>query len=365
MHVESVSEMVTPTKQEIEEKAFEINAQRSHDINNNTPEVSELQESGVFEEARNDLMTSEATQYRSHIEEQARALGLIEDRIEIGKQIKPYDFQIDLEEAKRSGVFVCGGKGQAKTNLAKIIADKFLKLGCVVKVFDISKAWLKSSMPHFYEVKRLHAPDIDLYQSVIYDLSRLKPKEVRSFITKVLEKEWNMQIEEDQRKWIIYVFEEVQSLIPQGSLRSNEAQATLRLLTSGRNFDLGFVAITQRPALTDTSVFELCFQRYFARLDGANDKDKVAQYIGAKAYSLEKLKLGQFFYDKGDQTKWITTEEFKAKAKPKKLEISQSLPEPQQKIKIEKERKKETNVASLIIALLWFIAIIVAVAHKP
>lgn len=351
--------MTTPKREQIKKRAFEINAQRNHNISSITPEVSELQESGIYEQAKRDLMTSETTQYRSYIESEARALGLIEDRIQLEKQTKPYDFEIDLNEVKRSGVFICGGKGTTKTNLARIIVDKFLSCGYVVKVFDISKAWLKSSLPQFYEVKGTHRIDIDIYQSVIYDLSRLTPKHVKKFITNVLAREWKIQVdlEEHQRKWIVYVFEEVQSLIPQGSLRSNEAQVVLRLLTSGRNYNLGFVAITQRPALTDTSVFELCFQRYFARLDGQNDKTKVANYIGAKAYDLEKLKLGEFFYDKGDQTKWIQTEEFKAKMKPKKLEISQSLLE-LEPIKKKMQHNDNTKAISSIVLLLIWLAIL-------
>ena len=102
-------------------------------------------------------------------------------------------------------------------------------------------------------------------------------------------KEWDMQVSltETQRKWIIYVFEETQMLTPQGSLRSNEAQQVLRLMTTGRNFKLGYIAVTQRAALCDTSVFELTFQKYFARMNGENDLRKVANYIGAKAYDLE------------------------------------------------------------------------------
>ena len=354
--------MTTPKREQIKKRAFEINAQRNHNISSIIPEVSELQESGIYEQAKRELMTSETTQYRSYIESEARALGLIEDRIQLEKQTKPYDFEIDLEEAKRSGVFICGGKGTTKTNLAKIMADKFLKLGYVVKVFDISKAWLKSSLPQFYEVKGTHTVDIDIYQNAIYDLSRLTPKHVKKFITNVLAREWKIQVdlEEDQRKWIVYVFEEVQSLIPQGSLRSNEAQVVLRLLTSGRNYNLGFIAITQRPALTDTSVFELCFQRYFARLDGQNDKAKVANYIGAKAYDLEKLKLGEFFYDKGDQTKWIQTREFKAKMKPKKLEILQSLPELESIKKKTQHHDNGKAISSIILLLIWLVILAIA-----
>jgi len=240
------------------------------------------------------------------------------------KQIKPSDFEIDVNEALRSGVFICGGKGTTKTNLAKIITDKLLRLGYVVKVFDISKAWLKSSIPYVYEITMNIRMDTSLYRSVIFDLSRLLPKDAKRFISLILAAEWDMQVRltEQQRRWIVYVFEETQMLTPQGHLRSNEAQQILRLMTTGRNYNLGYIAITQRPALCDTSVFELTFQKYFARMNGENDLRKVANYIGAKAYDLEKLRLGEFFYDKGSETKWITTEEFKAETVPQVLSTS-------------------------------------------
>jgi len=239
------------------------------------------------------------------------------------------DFDIDINEALRSGVFVCGGKGQAKTNLAKIVAHKLLNLGYVVKVFDISQAWQKSSVPKIVEIGSSVDMNIKLYESVVFDLSRLIPKDVKRFIAHILACEWNAQISvpESERKWIVYVFEESQMLVPQGHLRSVEAQYVLRLMTSGRNFKLGYVAITQRPALTDTSVFELTFQRYFARMDGQNDLKKVASYIGIeKARELQKLKLGEFFYDMANVTKWIVTEEFRSSVRPRKVLVRKIVP---------------------------------------
>ena len=83
-----------------------------------------------------------------------------------------------------------------------IIVDRMLKLGYTVKVLDISKAWLKSSIPHFYEVKSSYVPNIEFYQSIVYDLSRLTPKNLKKFIARFLEKEWNQQISipEKERK---------------------------------------------------------------------------------------------------------------------------------------------------------------------
>ncbi len=354
---------MTPSRQQITERAFKRNMERNFHISSISPEIDELRESGDYESARIELMQSQDAEYKAYVEQCARELGLIREEIEIGKQIKPYEFQIDIQEALRSGVFICGGKGTTKTNLAKIIVDRMLKLGYVVKVFDISKAWLKSSIPYYVEVKTGFEIHDDLYQSIVYDLSQLTPKKLKRFIARVLELEWNKQtnISEDQRKWIIYGFEETQMLTPQGSLRSNESQQTLRVMTSGRNYDIGYIAITQRAALCDTSVFELSFQRYFARLDGANDKSKVSEYIGSLAYALEKLKIGEFMYDMGSVTKWITTKEFEPKTKSQRIEIRER---PIQPIKPKREHTEIVKaLANVFIFVLWLILTLIALSQ--
>jgi len=283
--------MVTPNKEMTLQRAKELFFKDNLDAP--TPEASELVESGYMNQAKCELMRNEEKhEVLSYLEQMASEydLELVKQKPnELKKQIKPSDFEIDVNEALRSGVFICGGKGTTKTNLAKIITDKLLRLGYVVKVFDISKAWLKSSIPYVAEITTNIRMNSNLYRSVMFDLSRLLPKDAKRFISLILAKEWNMQVN------------------------------LTRLMTTGRNYNLGYIAITQRPALCDTSVFELTFQKYFARMNGENDLRKVANYIGAKAYDLEKLRLGEFFYDKGTETKWITTEEFKPKTKPIEL----------------------------------------------
>jgi len=55
-------------------------------------------------------------------------------------------------------------------------------------------------------------------------------------------------------------------------------------------------------------------------MDGQNDLRKMASYIGFKrARQLQKLKLGEFFYDMGSKTEWISTKESKSGNKPKSL----------------------------------------------
>lgn len=332
-----------PKRSDIIERAFELHQKKNYNVNANNPEVNEVKESGFYEQAKCELMRSEDSEYVGHIEEEARRLGLIDSKVELGRQRKPFDFEIDIIEALRSGVFISGGRGTTKSNLAMLIADRLMKKGIVVKAFDISRAWRKSSVPYYVEVESKGNITVSLYESCVFDLSRLTPKLAKDFISKFLDNEWNLQIgiAEEKRKPIVYVFEEVQLLIPQWSLRGD--QYVLRLMTTGRNFKLGFVAITQRPALCDTSVFELSFQRYFARMDGQNDLKKVANHIGSKARELQNLKLGEFLYDMANETKWIATEEFRSSVKPQKSSITQFA---------SSETKREPNAKAEAVALL-------------
>ena len=52
-------------------------------------------------------------------------------------------------------------------------------------------------------------------------------------------------------------------------------------------------------------------------MDGQNDLKKLSSYIGIeKAKQLQSLRLGEFFYDKGTETKLIKTEKFRSHSKP-------------------------------------------------
>jgi len=354
--------LATPNKQQLYEKAKVLWIQDQYrngspELANINPEYSELLENGYLHTARSMLMS-----HNPHVVVIEKSKSEKQEKLTLDEH-----FLVDVEELLRTGCFISGGKGSTKTNLAKIFAEKLMKLGYVVKVFDISRAWLKSSIPFFVEIKNNYSLNFELYESLVFDLSQLVPKDIKHFISQVLAEEWLKQVNipEDNRKCIVYIFEEVQILIPQGRLRSNEAQQILRLLTSGRNYDLSSIAITQRPALTDTSVFELCFQKYFARMNGENDLRKVASYIGFdRAKELENLRLGEFIYDKGSETKKISTIEFKPKTVPTKLNnISQSLPKQEITTTTRENDITLEGLAKLGMFLLWIVVVLVCLTQ--
>ena len=338
--------MTTPKQSEIEKRARELwfqdrlRREGSQALTIN-PEVEELREEGFLMLAQHELMR-DTDQYEEYL---AKEIGQnIEDLRE-----KPKRFDFDLNEALLSGCFIAGGKQCGKTNLAKNLADLFMKHGHIVKAFDLSQQWLDSSIPYSIEVNQPYL-EIPLYRSVVFDLSRLYASQIKTFITQILAKEFSLQVAmpKHERKWVVYFFEECQVLIPSGKLRSKESQEVLRLLTSGANYNLSYVAITQRPSTVDTTVMELTFQKYFARLDGENDKRKIKTYIESYADMLDSLKLGEFIYDKGNETKKVATELFASTTKPRRLQqpsLTIQQPQPQQ------PQQPNLTVGYLIIAL--------------
>jgi len=338
----------TPNRQQIEAKARELYVRDQirngcSELASINPEYQELLESGYVMLAQN-LLMRETDSYKQHLVSELR-----ENPKDFNET--PQDFDFRLTEALKSGVFIAGGKQCGKTNLAKVLARQYLEHGCIVKVFDISQQWLDSSVPNYIEVKRNTSIDIPLYQSVVFDLSRLYPSEVKAFVNQILSTEFEFQVAtpKPNRKWIVYVLEECQILVPQNQLRRKEAQEVLRLMSSGANYNLSYVAITQRPSTVDTTATELAFQKYFARCDGENDLDKIRHYIGEYADQLEGLKIGEFIYDLGNTTKKISVPLFSTTKKPRSLET--------QSIQPQQQKSEDFSVISFVILALTFLGL--------
>lgn len=324
--------LAMPKHKQIVQKAVEMWRQdriRANDPSFDIiPELCELKEEGYISSARSMLMRNKYRNYRENKDYLENIEGL----------------RFDIQEGKRTGTCIIGSKGCGKTNLAKLLADIYMKEGCYVKVFDISQQWLTSSISKYVEVKLEHNASLNLSESIVFDLSRLYPMQAKEIIANLIGKEFLMQVNvpKEQRRTIIYFLEECQMLLPQGHLRSKEAQEILRLMSVGRNFSLGYVALTQRAALMDTSVFELSFQKYFGRCDGQNDKRKIQNYVEDRVTELERLEIGEFLYDVGSKTQKIDTPRFESKIRPMQVETY-----PAEKAKSRATSKNEIGVAEV------------------
>jgi len=320
-------EMTTPSKSAIESKARELYAQDQlkagcSELASINPEREELRESGYIMLAQN-LLMRDSDVYKQHI---ISELGENPEQF----KAKAQSFDFDVVEGLRSGTAIIGGRGTGKSNLCKLIVKEYIAKGCTVKVFDVSKAWLENTpIPNYVEAVPNAVLDIPLYRSTIFDLSRLHVKTIKSFVAQVVAREFELQVNIPERKPIIYCFEDSVISIPKNRLSSLEAEELLRLIAVGRNFDLGYVAIMQRTALTDTTLLELSAQKYIGRLDGKNDKRNLKPYIDEAVQQLDGLQIGDFIYDFGDTTKKISVPLFTSESKPKRIEPTSLEQQPQ------------------------------------
>lgn len=213
-------------------------------------------------------------------------------------------FPFSEREARSRGTFISGMPRSGKTNLAKILIRHLLYLGYTIRVFDCSQAWLESVVPWFLIIKPWQnlatIPPVPYEQSVVYDTSRLYPQEQALFIGRILDKDWNYSVEHELPAWIIYVVEEAQLVMPSGSLRARYAQATYRMVSTGRNFKQRYMFITQRPADVSTKALSRVGQAYIGQHWEVNDIQKLSYLLGwnfeKTRNNLSGLKIGEFIY---------------------------------------------------------------------
>lgn len=232
-----------------------------------------------------------------------------------------------LEEAKKSGVFICGMTGSGKSNWGYNIADKLVESGAVVTVFAPTPDWRRlSSIPYYWiipeETLRIPVFSIQKEQdiSIIYDTSLLTWEDMRLVTLHLCQRDWNFTKNFGNKKIHYYIFEEGQTIMPSGTSRrtTGDFAPFIDLVTRGRNFNMRFVIITQRPALMDVSPISQSGQQYWGYMDEENDMRKAKNYLGRdNAKWLNKLETGEFFYrcPRRYPTR-IQTPEFKSSVTP-------------------------------------------------
>jgi hypothetical protein len=283
--------LTTPTKAEIYTKAKQLYFQ--HEMRNgntcpNTPEYSELLESGFVSQAQTQLMSREECLY-----------GLESSKIvEAEKAQASHKLELDLEELLASGAFISGQSGTGKSDLAMYVADRLMEQGIVVYVVDPSQHWLEAS--NVPQAVRIETPSQAVTiedRSTIYDTSRLYVSEQRRYIEAFAERLYRFQLAQakERRKWRILCIEESQLVYPNGSFRSHKKSASLSLISVGRNFKLRFIAVTPFSANIDKYPIKMAAQRWFGSTSEHNDLTYLRHFLGDQAYELTTLQNGQFF----------------------------------------------------------------------
>jgi len=331
--------MATPTKDEIEERALELFMARNHDISCNTPELHELKESSIFLEAQHELMRSEENEALNYIEEMANENGytLVKrkgedtdyehvefyDSIQICESGK-FNIPFSIDEQIDSNTLICGANKTGKTRLSCGIASLLENLNWKIIAFDaVGNYKTVSDIPTYCNItKRNYDKEEKVWfypqpkNSIIFDMSLLRPNKQKLFVDSVLESLWNTQVRKPSKQTLV-ILEEAQLFMR--NIRGAAAQNLLRLATAGRNHKIRLLAITVDLALIDTAFIRLCSQRYYARLNvEENSKRKFKSFHGKDwCRVVQELDLGFFVYMVKEKLQVVKVSLFESKRKPK------------------------------------------------
>jgi hypothetical protein len=321
--------MTTANKAQIVQKAIEIwkNDLYKHgydQLAQNNPTEEELSENGFIQTAKSMLMRDN---HKAYVESEF---------VDV-----PQDFYFDVKLGLEQGTFVSGGRGCGKSSLAKTIVDMFLKEGYVLRVFDNSQTWRRSSIANLAIIKPYGNFEPQYDQSYVFDISLLSLEQQKRFIENIVDNDFNYTacLNENERNWRIYVFEEAELLVG----THDHSKTILRLVATGRNLNLSYIAIAQRFAMVSTNLISLCGQLYFGMMHEQNDLKKAYNWLGKNTKELAKVDVGEFVrYSKGQITK-MDVELFTTETKPKLISVESKsiLPQP---IKT----KEQTNIMPLL-----------------
>ena len=343
--------MATPTRQQIYARATELYFQHEHRSGNhniNTPEYSELLESGFVSQAQSELMSNPETLY-----------GL--PRIKTQPETKSGSFEVDLTEALKTGIFTSGTSGSGKSDIGMYVAKNFMQYGVIVVVFDSSQDWLNRSSIAKYVAVKPHAR-IDIpRESVIFDISHIAILEQQSLVEDFCKRLMLLQASRTHRKQYFLIFEEAHGVFPEGCLKAKRFQNTVKMMTQGRNFAVRFMAITQFSSLIDKTAMRYMKQRYFGFTDERNDVAYLRSFLGKDVEQLKTLEAGEFVYYFAGKTKKIQIKPYESESLPALLHVPEIQPITPQPITTTKpHRSSESNLYSVFVALIFLAAIWIA-----
>lgn len=339
---------MTPTKEEIEQRAREIYARDCYrtgvpELADTNPETSELGENGYLNVARSELMTNIETRNEQWINSVSETSA----------------FAVDIDTLFDSGCLILGSKHTGKSDIAMILSDKVMLEKAVVVVFDPSLDWnARSSIPRVMKVEPYRNLDVPC-ESTIFDISLLSPSQQQRTVENFSEKLFQYQASNPPRKEYMIVFEEAHTYFTQGCLRSENLANCVRLLSVGRNVSIACVLISQFASMLDKfAVKHSTSQAWFGFTREPNDVRYLAQILGTDSKQLAKLSDGEFLYLTRNGISKINIEPYVTTIQKRQIVI----PEPQTlpNVKI----RPRTHDTSLTIARLVLMAIFCAIMLK-
>lgn len=270
--------MATPKKEQIIERAKELFFDEQFRKGNRSaisPTFDELRESGFIVQAQSELMRGSGYEYALEIEASKKSYLERVYKPNMGK------FPIDFEECERSNILISGTNQQGKSLCAMGLSNELMSNGWQIYVFDNVGHWqTKSSIRKAFTIKEKTAKfTLKVGESVIFDISLLKPSQQRKFVEQILEQTWLFRVLTKPKTWLMIVFEEFQ--LYARNIRGNVSENILRMMSVGANYRVRCLGITPDLSLVDCSFIRLTTQRYHFRLGNEpNAKRRFRAYYG-------------------------------------------------------------------------------------
>lgn len=244
-----------------------------------------------------------------------RVKTLLVEEVDQRNQILPMPI---LLEILKSGLVIAGGKGEGKSNSAKVLLAEIMRqvdqlpfeIQC--KIFDTACNWRWMFEPIlFQEVKDGSRYIYNGKKDILYDVAMTDEDVVMNFIQKIVMNDFEAQrqkkiaVNGDRTKfgWKLYCLEEAQSSLSRFSLIRRNGKRMLKSISEGRNMNQCYIVIGQRLAEMATGLIERCHGMMFGKMVGANDLRKIRNKCGAEsgiAEEVKQLDVGQFIYWNGN-----------------------------------------------------------------
>jgi len=234
-----------------------------------------------------------------------------------------------LSTIKRSGLIITGGRGQGKSNLAKVIASQIIRSNpdIQVKITDSTQSWSHGFEPIEFQYINEDTLVGDIYfgeRNFLYDIELVGVDDILDTITSICMSDFGLQRlfkKEDlmEDSWILYVIEEAQNVIGSYALNGKSGKGFLKLISESRNFNMNLILITQRLSDVSTKAVERCSTYAFSKMTGDNDLKKVQRICGKEsgvAETLPKLGVGEFILWNGDHASKLNVPLYNPVTKP-------------------------------------------------
>jgi hypothetical protein len=132
---------------------------------------------------------------------------------------------------------------------------------------------------------------VDSGRSVVLDLSLMRKAEMHRFMAAFLDKLYHYKA--THRESMHVFFDEADTAAPQqpGPEQTKVLGAAEDVVRRGRSRGLGMTLITQRPAVLNKNLLEMCETLYVMRVVGSNDQDAIRKRVrvDADADSVERM----------------------------------------------------------------------------